>query len=130
MTTPAFDVGSFPYVSLATFRKAGTEVRTPVWIAAAGDRFYVFSAGDAGKVKRVRATRRVRLAQCDVRGRVSGGWLDGEARIVADSATVARAYAALRHKYGLRMWVADLLSKATGRYAARAVLEIRLTSPP
>jgi len=129
VTTPAFDVGSAPYVSLATFRKTGAEVRTPVWIAGAGDRFFVFSAGDAGKVKRIRARRRVRLARCDVRGRVSSGWLEGEARIVTDSATTARAYAALRQKYGLRMWVADLLSKATGRYGARAVLEIRLASP-
>jgi hypothetical protein len=37
------------YFSLATFRKNGNAVATPVWFAPAGNTFYVFSAGDAGK---------------------------------------------------------------------------------
>ena len=33
------------YFSLATFRRNGNAVPTPVWFAPAGDTFYVFSAG-------------------------------------------------------------------------------------
>jgi len=40
------------HVALATFRRSGAEVRTPVWFAATDGKLYVFSAGDAGKVKR------------------------------------------------------------------------------
>ena len=34
------------YVSLATFRRDGAEVATPVWFADVGDKLYVVSAGD------------------------------------------------------------------------------------
>ena len=49
------------FVSLTTFRKTGVEVATPVWAAFENDRFYVFSAGEAGKVKRLRRSGDARL---------------------------------------------------------------------
>ena len=42
------------YFSLATFRKSGVAVETPVWFAGDKQTYYVFSAGQAGKVKRLR----------------------------------------------------------------------------
>ena len=114
------------YVSLATFRRDGREVRTPVWVAAEGERLYVFSEGQAGKVKRIRATRRVRLAGCDVRGRVHGDWVSGSGRIVSEPDVTARGYGALRRKYGWQMRVGDWMSKLSGRYGRRALLEIEL----
>jgi uncharacterized protein len=48
------------YVSLATFRRSGAEVRTPAWFAAADGRLYVFTAGEPGKVKRLRHSSRAR----------------------------------------------------------------------
>ena len=123
----AFDPAQERYVSLATFRRDGREVRTPVWIAGADGRCYVFSEGDAGKVKRIRASGRVRVAPCNVRGVVRGdAWLEGRGRIVSEPGVVERAYGAFRRKYGWQMWLTDLLSKATGRYAARAMLELEL----
>ncbi len=121
-----FDPGTETYVSLATFRRDGREVRTPIWIAEAGGRYYGFSEGDAGKVKRIRATRRVRLAACSARGKVRGAWLSGRGRIVAEPALIDRAYSALHRKYGLLMRIGDFFSKLTGRYGRRAILEIEL----
>jgi uncharacterized protein len=73
MNSLCFYPAAEKYVSLATYRRNGVEVKTPVWIAKVAGRYYVFSAGDAGKVKRIRATPRVRLAPCDWR---SAGSLD------------------------------------------------------
>ncbi|HEV2057076.1 MAG TPA: pyridoxamine 5'-phosphate oxidase family protein [Methylomirabilota bacterium] len=42
------------YLSLATFRKSGIKVATPVWLAAADGKLHVFTAGESGKVKRLR----------------------------------------------------------------------------
>ncbi len=127
-------IGAERYINLATFRRDGREVRTPVWVAADRDRLYVFSEGAAGKVKRIRANGRARVTGCDMRGGVPAGaeWIDGRARIVdADELAVwSRAYAALRAKYGWQMKLADLLSQITGRYKNRAMLEIDLTSGP
>src|SRR5712691_11622884 len=57
------------YMTLSTFRRSGAEVATPVWFAAAGGRLYVFTAGDSGKVKRLRHSSRARVAPSDARGR-------------------------------------------------------------
>src|SRR5438874_172094 len=87
------------YISLATFRTSGTEVRTPVWFAdAGGGTLYVMSAGDAGKVKRLRRSSRARIAILDTLGvMVAGSPEDTAARTRtliahrrgADEATVA-----------------------------------------
>ena len=61
----AADLDRHRYVSLATFRRNGTEVATPVWFAAVDDKLYVVSAGDAGKVKRLRHSPRARVAPCE-----------------------------------------------------------------
>ncbi len=74
MNSLHFDPATEKYVNLATYRRNGIEAKTPVWIAELAGRYYVFSAGDAGKVKRIRATPRVRpphatsVARCTVLG--------------------------------------------------------------
>jgi PPOX class probable F420-dependent enzyme len=121
-----FDPVAEKYVSLATYRRNGVEVKTPVWIAKVDARYYVFSAGDAGKVKRIRATPRVRLAACDVRGEVRGPWIEANARIVSDPTLIAEVRRALRRKYGLLMRLTDAIATVTGRIRRRAYIEIEL----
>jgi uncharacterized protein len=112
------------YLSLETFRRSGAGVRTPIWFAAVGDRLYAFSAGDAGKVKRLRVSARARVAACRMRGEIVGPWIDAQARVIDDPARIERAYAALRAKYGMAMAIATLFSTLSGRIHRRAVLEI------
>jgi PPOX class probable F420-dependent enzyme len=116
------------YVSLATFRRSGAEVATPVWCAPDGGDLYVFSADDAGKVKRLRNSDRARLAVCDVRGKVLGPWFDATAEILDDPEAVQRALSALRRKYGWQMWLADVGARLTGRFDRRSYICIRLAS--
>jgi uncharacterized protein len=112
------------YLSLATFRRSGAEVRTPVWFAAAAGKLYVFSAGESGKVKRLRNSPRTRIAPCDMRGKLIGPWSDAMARVVTDPALIERAHSALRTKYGWQMALTDLFSGLTGRARRRAWIEI------
>jgi hypothetical protein len=114
------------YLNLATFRRSGVAVETPVWFAAHAGRLYVFTEGAAGKVKRLRANPEIRIAACGVRGRLKGAWLPGQARRVDDAATLAAAYRALRRKYGFQMWLLDTFSRLAGRYDARAMLELEI----
>jgi len=120
------DLDRHRYMSLATFRRSGAEVATPVWFAAADGRLYVFTGGESGKVKRLRNAPRVRVAPSDSRGRVLGAWQDATARILAERASIDRAHAALRSKYGWQMLIADLGSRLTGRIHKRAWLEIQV----
>jgi PPOX class probable F420-dependent enzyme len=117
----------YRYLSLATYRANGTEVATPVWFAAVDDAFYVFTAGESGKVKRLRRSSRARVAPCDARGAVLGAWRDVTARLVGDAASIARAQHALRLKYGWQKQVLDLFARLTGRIRRRAWIAIELS---
>ena len=117
------------YINLESFKKNGDGVKTPVWCATlSDDKIVVFSEGEAYKVKRVRNNPRVRVAQCDVRGKVLGPWFEGTARIVDDKTREAAAYAALRKKYGWQMRTLDFFSGLAGKKNKRAVLEIALNA--
>ena len=120
-------LGHEDYVSLATFRKSGKEVRTAVWIAPDGDRLVIYTNATSGKVKRIRAGSRARLCACDVRGKLRSPehWLEVEARMVGDPADLEAGLSAVVAKYGWQMRLALLASRLSGRYADRAIIEIR-----
>ncbi len=114
------------YVNLGTFRRDGRRVGTPVWAAGEGDVYYVFSAGDAGKVKRLRNSDRAEVAACDARGGVVGDWHPARAELIAEPADVQIALRALRKKYGWQMHLTDWLAKLSGRYSRRAYIKVQL----
>jgi PPOX class probable F420-dependent enzyme len=87
------------YLSLTTFRRDGTPVATPVWVARQGDELVVYTARSSGKVKRLRNNNRVLLASCDMHGRVNGDVVEGTARLQDDAES---AISLIRRKYGLQ----------------------------
>jgi PPOX class probable F420-dependent enzyme len=120
-------LGTVPYSRLTTFKRDGTPVGVPIWQAVGDGKVWMFTEARSWKVKRLRRNPRIKITTCDWRGNLDGGatWT-GTARIVDDAAGVARAYEALDRKYGWQKWITDTLSKLTGRYDARAILEITL----
>ena len=123
---PAADLVRERYVSLATFRRDGAEVRTPIWFAIVGGDLWMMTGGDSGKVKRLRRDSRVRVAPCDVRGVVHGPWQEGTARIAQDRREIIDAHAMLRAKYGWQVTLLDLFSRLSGRIKRRVWLEVAL----
>lgn len=124
MTTSVWD--SAQYLNLATFRKTGVAVQTPIWFARDGDTLYAFSTRDAGKVKRLRNSSRARIAPCTVTGKLTGEWVDAEAFLLDEETGKNSAYKALRKKYGLQMWALDIGAFFGGRINKRAFIAIRL----
>ena len=114
------------YLSFATRKRSGEFVNTPVWFAPEGSSYYLFSAGNAGKVKRLRNFRETRVAACTVTGALTGEWLDAEAELLDSPADQATALKALRKKYGWQMALTDLLSRMTGKYGKRAYIRVTL----
>jgi len=112
------------YLSLATYRANGAEVATPVWFASVDGTLYVFTAGDSGKVKRLRRSARVRVAPCDARGKLRDGWREATARLVTDAAAIRHAQAAFDKKYGWQKRLLDLGARLTGRVRRRAWIAI------
>jgi len=123
MTHP---LGDEAYVNLASFRRDGREVRTPVWIARDGEDLVVYTNGESGKVKRIRNGARVRLAACDARGTLRGEWVEGSARVRSDPAAIERGIDAVRRKYGWQAQLVMLGARVFRRWPKRAVIEVQV----
>jgi PPOX class probable F420-dependent enzyme len=112
------------YISFATRKKSGEFVATPVWFAPDGDSYYLFSAGDAGKVKRLRNFSAARIAPCTVTGTLTGDWFDTRAFLLETPTEQDTALQALRRKYGWQMCLTDVLSRLTGKMNKRAYIRV------
>ncbi len=58
------------YLKLESYRRDGRGVQTPLWFVEMDDCLWVRTPDDAGKIKRIRRNARVRIALCDIRGRL------------------------------------------------------------
>jgi len=115
------------YLSFATKKRSGEFVATPVWFAPFEGSYYLFSAGGAGKVKRLRNFCESRVATCTLRGTVTGDWLDTEAVVLNTDAEKHTALQALRRKYPLQMKIGDIFANISGKMAKRAYIKVDLT---
>ena len=70
------------YISLATVRRNGDAVHTPVWFGEKDDKLYVMTRSDSGKCKRVRNNPQVRIEPCTSRGKITGPQFAATARIL------------------------------------------------
>jgi PPOX class probable F420-dependent enzyme len=117
--------GDARYIALTTYRRDGRPVTTPVWAAPLNSNLYVVTARSTGKVRRLRATDRVRFAPSNMNGRrILGAWHEGSGRVVEDEQRRGEALAALQRKYGWQMSLAMLINRLRGLERERVVLEL------
>ena len=114
------------YFSFATLKKSGDYVATPVWFAPHEGSYYLFSAPDAGKIKRLRNFSQCRVAVCTVSGTVTGEWIEARAQLLELPADRDVALAALRQKYGWQMKLTDCLSSLSGKMSRRVYIRVDL----
>jgi len=114
------------YLNLGTYRRSGAVVDTPLWFAARGALLVAFTQATSGKLKRLRASPRARVAACDVRGKAEGPWLEARARIVSDPVRAEADLDLLRERYGWQFRALELGARLSGRRRTWAVLEIEL----
>jgi PPOX class probable F420-dependent enzyme len=114
------------YISFSTKKRSGDFVATPVWFAPHGGSYYLFSATDTGKVKRLRNFSESSIAPCTMRGAVTGAWIDTEAVLLEKEEDKNIALQALRHKYGLQMKIGDIFSRITGKMEKRAYIKVNI----
>jgi PPOX class probable F420-dependent enzyme len=88
------------YISLATFRKNGSAVYTPVWFAEKDGKLFVMTRTDSGKFKRIRNNPEVKIAACTMSGKITGPEFAARVRILPES-DWGTARNAIRAKYWL-----------------------------
>ena len=91
------------YIALATTRKSGAIVLTPVWFAEDSNKLYVMTSATTGKYKRIRNNPKVSVAPCTIRGKVTGPEFPATARILP-TGEGQEARSLIRVKY----WLARL----------------------
>ncbi|HEX4724182.1 MAG TPA: PPOX class F420-dependent oxidoreductase [Pseudonocardiaceae bacterium] len=114
MTTDLERLATARYVLLTTFRKDGTAVPTPVWVARDGEELVLFTAPNAGKVKRIRRDGAVRIGPCTMRGKQIGDDVPGHARVL-DKAGADRTLRLIARKYGVAGWITVFNSRIRRR---------------
>ncbi len=93
------------YISLGTYRRNGEKVATPVWFGENGDKLYVMTRSEMGKMKRIRNNPQVAVAPSTIRGKVTGAEVAAVARILPPEEH-AHAHETVNRKY----WLARLSS--------------------
>lgn len=111
------------YLSLESYRGNGQGVRTPLWFVEDNGVLYFYTVADSYKVKRIGANPRVRVAPCDMRGKVKGEWVDATARRITGEES-RRANELLNRKYGLVKRIINFLSKIQGRERASFAIQL------
>jgi PPOX class probable F420-dependent enzyme len=104
------DLASGKYISLATYKREGTRIATPVWVTRDGDFLYVITDPASGKAKRLRNSSRAQVAPCDARGTVSGEVVDAVA-VLLDEAGTHHVQSLVMAKYGLLARAFTVLGK-------------------
>lgn len=116
MAGDLLDLAAEKYVRLTTFKRDGTPVGSPVWLAVVDGAMVVITGSDTGKVKRLRHTPRVTVAASDPQGRVRAGApeYEGRAELVEDPAAARAIGKAVVRRYPVLGRVLPLLERLRG----------------
>jgi len=114
------EIKSEKYISLETYKKSNQPVRTPVWFVIKNNLVFVVTRVQTGKVKRLRNNQQVKIATCTIKGKVTGRWISGIAKILTEDET--KEIVKLRDKkYGFMAKIAKFLSKGKGELLAFSI---------
>ncbi len=114
------EIESKKCISLETYRKNNQPVRTPVWFVIKNDLIYVVTRDQTGKAKRLRNNLQVKIATCNFKGKVSGEWVSGTAKILSEDET-KEVVMWRDKKYGFMAKIAKFLSKGKGKLLAFSI---------
>jgi len=114
------EIKSEKYISLETYRKNEQPVQTPVWFVVKNDLVYVVTRSHTGKVKRLQNNLKVKFALCNIKGKVTGEWITGIAKILTDDET-KNAVKMRDQKYGFMAKIAKFVSKSKGDFFAFSI---------
>ena len=113
-------------ISLATFRRSGEEVRTPVWPIVIDGSFWVITFRDSWKARRLRKNPNVRFAPCNSSGKkILGEWTAGTAELTEAPERLEWLVQELKRKYGWRYFlIVQVIYPLLGRRGASVAIEI------
>ena len=102
------------YISLETFKKNGSGVKTPVWFVMHDGIIYVTTMDSSWKVKRLKNTKLVRITTSNFKGTPKKEWIEGQAFFGSES-ELKLAMSLRKKKYGLWARIIGLFVSKKGK---------------
>jgi uncharacterized protein len=118
------DVSKSEYILLTTFTKDGRAKPTAIWAAPSGNGLVAITQEKSWKVKRIRNTPRVTVAECDRSGNPKGDAVEAVATILDKSANGA-TYDAIGKRYGLIGKGFSFFSKLKGGMKTNVSIQLK-----
>jgi PPOX class probable F420-dependent enzyme len=103
MTPIPAEIRGQRYISLATFRKSGVAVHTPIWFAEDDNKLYFMTNSKLGKVKRIRNNPQVKIAPSTIRGKITGPEFPATVRVMRPD-----EFDSVRRLINAKYWLARL----------------------
>ena len=115
------DFANVQYINLETFKKDGSKVTTPVWVAQQNNSLIVTTGNNAGKVKRIRNNGKAIIYTTNQSGsKKLSEELEVKGSILSDEDLKTEAVTILKKKYGM---MAKMMLKGPNENRAIIVLE-------
>jgi len=115
------DFAYVQYINLETFKKDGSKVTTPVWVAQQNNSLVVTTGNNAGKVKRIRNNGKAIIYTTNQSGsKKLSEELEVKGSILSDEDLKTEAVTILKKKYGM---MAKMMLKGPNENRAIIVLE-------
>lgn len=124
MTVTFAEVAKAEYILLTTFTKDGRPKPTAIWAAPTVDGLIAITQEQSWKVKRIRNTPRVTIAECDRSGKPKGEAVEATAVVLHKSANGA-TYDAIGKRYGLLGKTFNVFSKLRGGMQKNVTIELK-----
>ncbi|MCV7423567.1 PPOX class F420-dependent oxidoreductase [Mycobacterium yunnanensis] len=123
---PTFaEVAKSEYVLLTTFTKDGRPKPTAIWVAPDDrGRVVAITQEKSWKVKRIRNTPRVTIAECDRGGKPKGESVEAVAAIL-DKTETPKVYDAIGRRYGIVGKLFNVFSKLKGGMKNNVGIELK-----
>ena len=106
------------YISLETYRKDDTPVKTPVWFIINNNQIHITTKETTGKVKRLRNNHNARIAICSMKGDVKSDWVDVGVEKIADEGDVEKIVKLRKKKYGFSAKLISMFTSQKGKTVA------------
>jgi len=114
------DIKNKKYLCLETYRKNNLAVPTPVWFVIHDGKIYVITREETGKIKRLRNNKKIRIALCNFKGKVTGDWFEGEVKFSSPEDSKI-AMNLRREKYGIMEKIARFASRNKGDFVVFSI---------
>ena len=110
------------YLSLETYRKDKTPVKTPVWFVIDNDQLYITTRETTGKVKRLRNNQNARISVCSMKGDIKGSWIDVSLEKISEESDVEKIVKLRKKKYGFSARLISMFTSQKGKTIAYSIV--------